>query len=121
MFPQDPLDLDLATAEPMSLVPVYFRPSGGTIGKADGCDAFEFSPAARAIHLPQTSQFSDLTTRCDDLDGTNGADNLNRRSRPFRHLFPGLGVGLTTWPFSGAAPSVSEDHGRCNGGLASLP
>lgn len=30
-------------------------------------------------------------------------------------------VGLTSLPFSGVVPSVSEDHVRCNGGLGSAP
>jgi hypothetical protein len=29
-------------------------------------------------------------------------------------------VRLTTWPFSGVVPSVSEDHVRCNGGFGSV-
>ena len=72
------LPLEFFSTDSVCFVPVQFGPSYATVGKANGCDSFEFTPAALTVLFSQAPNFSygifngngfDISNNVNDLEG----------------------------------------------------
>jgi hypothetical protein len=64
---QKAFDLQFLFADAVCLIPMYLRIKNGTIAQPYRGGAFELSPAACAVNLPQTSDLTDGRTDGDYL------------------------------------------------------